>query len=112
MESITAYVISGITTLVLLLIAALIATAINYERGSRPKDAGKRRTWFWLLAALNPAIIFLLGYYLFKPDANIMIVKRYIHALSIGTAAGFVFYILLGFILSKIFKNGKIGHWF
>lgn len=112
MESITAYVISGITALVLLLIAALIATAINYEGGSRPKDALKRRSWFWLIAALNPAIIFLLGYYMFKPDANIMIVKRYINALSIGTAAGFILYLLLGFVLSKIFKNGKIGHWF
>ena len=41
-----------------------------------------------------------------------MIVNRYVHALSLGTAAGFVLYLLLGFILSKIFKNGKIGHWF
>ena len=112
MQSITAYVISGITTLVLLLMAALISTMINYEGGSRPRDAAKRRTWFWVIAALNPALIFLLGYYLFKPDANIMVVKNYIQALGIGTACGFVLYLLLGFVLSKIFKNGKIGHWF
>ncbi len=112
MESITAYVISGITALVLLLIAALIANLINYERGSRPKDAARRKRWFWSIAALNPALTFLLGYYVFKPEANIMIVNRYVRALSIGTAAGFVLYLLLGFILSKIFRNGKIGHWF
>ena len=112
MESITAYVISGITALVLLLLAALISTAINFEGGNRPKDPARRRAWFWAIAVLNPTIIFLLGYYLFRPDANVMIVKRYIHALSIGTAGAFLGYIILGFILSRIFKNGKIGHWF
>lgn len=112
MESTTAYVVSGITTLLLLLIAALISATINYEGGSRPKDPAKRRTWFWVIAVLNPVVVFLLGYLAFKPDANVMIVKRYVHALSIGTAAGFVIYILLGFLLSKIYKNGKIGHWF
>lgn len=112
MQSITAYVISGITTLTLLLIAALIANSINFERGSRPRDAAKRRTWYWVIAALNPALIFILGYYIFRPDANVMIVKRFIHALSIGAACGFAVYLLLGFVLSKIYKNGKIGHWF
>lgn len=112
METTTAYVISGITTLMLLILAALIAIAINYEGGSRPRDAVKRRTWFWIIAALNPAVIFLLGYYVFKPDANIMIVKRYVNALSIGTVVSFFLYVVLGFVLSKIYKNGKIGHWF
>jgi len=112
MESTTAYVISGIIALVLLLLATLISTAINFETGSRPKDPGRRRAWFWTIAALNPAITFLLGYYIFKPTANIMIVKRYVHALSMGTLIGFVLYIVLGFVLSKIFKNGKISHWF
>jgi sulfoxide reductase heme-binding subunit YedZ len=112
MESITAYVISGITTLTLLLIAALIASSINFERGSRPRDAARRRIWYWVIAVLNPALIFLLGYYIFKPDANVMIVKRFIHALSIGAACGFAVYLVLGFVLSKIYKNGKIGHWF
>ncbi|MXV14290.1 hypothetical protein [Hufsiella ginkgonis] len=112
MELTTAYVVSGITTTTLLLVAAFIATAINYEGGARPKDPARRRTWFWVIAVLNPAIIYLLGYYLFMPEANIMIVKRYVNALSIGTAAGFVGYIALGYILSRIYRTGKIGHWF
>jgi sulfoxide reductase heme-binding subunit YedZ len=91
MESITAYVISGITTLTLLLIAALIASSINFERGSRPRDAARRRIWYWVIAVLNPALIF---------------------PLSIGAACGFAVYLVLGFVLSKIYKNGKIGHWF
>ena len=31
---------------------------------------------------------------------------------GIATGVCFVVYILLGFILSKIFKNKKIGNWF
>ncbi|SEB20724.1 hypothetical protein [Pedobacter hartonius] len=112
MESTSAYIITLITALIFVLISALIANAIKFEGGSNPKDPQLRKTWFWILAILNPAVAFLLGYFVFKPDANIMVVNNYISALSMGTAIGFVLYILLGFILSKVFANGKIGHWF
>ena len=112
MESTSAYVIAVIISLVVLLLAAVIANGIKFEGGSRPRDPQKRKIWFWVLAFFNPVAIFLLGYFVFKPDANIMIVNHYISALSIGTIAGFFLYLLLGFVLSKTFKNGKIGHWF
>lgn len=112
MESTSAYIISPITALIFLLLAAIIANAIKFEGGSNPKDPQSRKTWFWILAILNPALGFLLGYFVFKPDANIMVLNNYVNALSMGTAIGFILYILLGFLLSKIFANGKIGHWF
>lgn len=112
MESTSAYIISLTTALIFLLLAAIISNAIKFEGGSNPKDPQSRKTWFWILAILNPALGFLLGYFVFKPDANIMILNNYVNALSIGTAIGFILYILLGFLLSKIFANGKIGHWF
>jgi sulfoxide reductase heme-binding subunit YedZ len=112
MESTTAYIITIITALLLLLLSAVIANAIQYEGGSNPRDPRSRRTWFWILAILNPALAFLIGYFIFLPDANRMVVNNYVNALSMGTAVGFVLYILLGFILSKLFANGKIGHWF
>ncbi|MBB5623485.1 hypothetical protein HDE69_004571 [Pedobacter cryoconitis] len=112
MESTSAYIISLITALIFLLLAAIIANAIKFEGGSNPKDPQSRKTWFWILAILNPALGFLLGYFVFKPDANMMVLNNYVNALSIGTAIGFILYILLGFLLSKIFANGKIGHWF
>ncbi|NQX38262.1 hypothetical protein SAMN05421820_101275 [Pedobacter steynii] len=112
MESTSAYFISIVTALIFLLLAAIIANAIKFEGGSHPKDPQSRKTWFWILAILNPAIGFLLGYFVFKPEANVMVVNNYVNALSIGTVIGFVLYLLLGFILSKVFANGKIGHWF
>ena len=112
MQSVSAYIISIVIACSFLLVSAFISTAIKFEGGSRPKDAQRRKTWFWILAILNPAVIFLLGYYLFKPEANIMIVNKYVAALAIGTGIGFFVYIIAGFVLSKIFKNGKLGHWF
>lgn len=112
MESTSAYIISIVTALIFLLLAAIIANAIKFEGGSNPKDPQSRKTWFWILAILNPATSFLLGYFVFKPEANMMVLNNYVNALSIGTVIGFVLYLLLGFILSKVFANGKIGHWF
>jgi len=112
MESTLAYIITLTTALIFLLVSYLIAKAIKFEGGRNPKDPQSRKIWFWILAILNPAMAFLLGYFVFMPDANIMVINNYVNALSIGTAIGFVLYILLGFILSKVFANGKIGHWF
>lgn len=112
MESTSAYIITFGTALLFLLLSAIVANAIKYQAGSHPSDPKSRKLWFWILAVLNPLFCFLLGYYVFKPDANIMVVNNYVSALSIGTAVGFVLYILLGLILSKVFANGKIGHWF
>lgn len=112
MESTSAYIISIITALFFLMLSAIIANAIKYEGGSNPKDPKSRKTWFWVLAALNPIVCFLLGYFIFKPDVNMMVLNNYINALSIGTAIGFMLYIIIGFALSRVFTNGKIGHWF
>ncbi len=112
MESTSAYIISIVTALVFLLISAFIANAIKFEGGSNPKDPGKRKMWFWILAVLNPVAILLLGLFAFVPDGNIMVIQKYKTAIYIGTGIGFVLYIVLGFVLSKIFKNGKLGHWF
>lgn len=112
MESTSAYIVTIITALAFLLITTFVAIAIPYEAGSRPRDPRKRRAWFWILAILNPLAAFLLGYLVFKPDANVLVVSRYMTALSIGTGIGFIVYIILGFILSRMFQKSKLGNWF
>ncbi len=112
MESVLAYIVTAITALAFLLIAVFTAKAIKFEGGSNPKDPRKRKAWFWVLAILNPIISFLVGYFFFMPDGNVLIVNKYKTALIIGTGVGFLLYIIIGFVLSRIFKNGKLGHWF
>ncbi|MBP1631175.1 MAG: hypothetical protein H6Q15_2068 [Bacteroidetes bacterium] len=112
-QSISAYIISVVIALIFLLIAAIISNLIQYEGGSHPKDKGKRKMWFWIFAILTPLVILLYGFLIVRTDINVPSLRdKYTIALSIGTGVSILVYVLLGFILSKIFKNGKIGNWF
>lgn len=112
-QSISAYIISVVIALIFLLIAAIISNLIQYEGGSHPKDKGKRKMWFWIFAILTPLVILLYGFLIVRPDINVPSLRdKYTIALSIGTGVSILVYVLLGFVLSKIFKNGKIGNWF
>ena len=91
MESTSAYIISIITALFFLLLAVIIANAIKYEGGSNPSDPKSRKTWFWLLAALNPIICFLFGYFVFRPDANMMVLNNYVNALALAQLLAFCY---------------------
>ena len=57
----TTYIISVIFAAAMILIAALISIAIQYEGGSNPKDPKKRKIWFWVIAVINPIVNFLLS---------------------------------------------------
>ncbi len=110
----TSYIIAAIVAGAMILIAALISSAIQYKGGSNPKDPGQRRTWFWIIAIINPILFFILGRFVLapNPDDDQMVFDEYMKVLPIATSVGFALYIIIGFILSKIFKNGKLGHWF
>jgi heme A synthase len=110
----TTYIFSVIFAAAMILIAALISSAIQYEGGSNPTDPKKRKIWFWILAIVNPILYFVLGAFVLAPkaDDDQMIYDDYMAALPIATAVGFVLYIILGFVLSKVFQKGKIGNWF
>jgi hypothetical protein len=109
-----AYVISVMNAVIVLLIAALISNAIKFEGGAYPKDPGKRKMWFWVLMIFAPVLTYLLGNFVIHPDQNLdpMAFDEHLQALPIASGISAVLYVVLGFILSKIFKNGKLGNWF
>lgn len=112
-QSLSAYIMAIVIALVFLLIAAIISNLIQYEGGSHPKDKGKRKMWFWIFAILCPIVIFLIGFLVVRAGITVPSLRdKYTTALSIGTGVSFVLYIALGFVLSKVFKNGKLGNWF
>ena len=114
MTSITNYIIASIFAGAMILIAALISNAIKFEGGANPKDPGKRKMWFWIFAILNPILYFLIGGFVLVPNSadDQMIYDEYMAVVPFATAVGFVLYIIIGFVLSKMFKNGKLGQWF
>ena len=110
----TSYIISLIVAAAMILLAALISNAIKFEGGANPKDPSKRKMWFWIIAIINPIVYFLLGSFVLAPDPNQnqMQYDDYMAIVPIATAVGFVVYIIIGFVLSKMFKHGKLGNWF
>jgi len=108
------YITSIIAAGLFILIAAVISNAIKFEGGSNPKDPGKRKMWFWIMAILNPVLFYVLSAFVLapNPENDQMVYDAYMGALPIATAVGFVVYIVIGFVLSKMFKNVKVGNWF
>ena len=112
-QSLTAYIMAAAFSLGFLALAALVSSLIKYEGGSNPKDKQKRKTWFWVLGVLTPVLIFLVGFFFIRAGIKVPSKQEnFTMHLGIATGVGFVVYILLGFILSRIFRKGKIGQWF
>ncbi len=112
-STIPVYIISAAFAGVFLLIAALISNAIKFEGGANPKDPGKRKMWFWIIAIIGTLANLLFGLFsYYYPENNSYAKSQLITAIGIGTGICLVLYIVFGFVLSKVFKNGKIGNWF
>jgi sulfoxide reductase heme-binding subunit YedZ len=108
------YVISIVIAVLVILIAALVSNSIKFEGGSNPSDPRKRKMWFWVLMILAPVLTYILGAFVIHPDQinDPMGYDEHMQNLPIGAGISAVVYILIGFVLAKMFKNGKIGHWF
>lgn len=111
-QSLSAYVMAVVIALVFLLIAVIVSNSIKFEGGPHPKDPGKRKMWFWIFAILCPIVIFLIGFLVVRAGITVPSLRdKYTTALSIATGLGFIFYIVCGIILCKLFKHSKIGNW-
>ena len=109
----SAYMIGGIILVVFLLLAVLVANGISFETGINREDKKKRRTWFWVLAVLCPIAVMAVSY--FAVYTGIRVPSRqtaYITAMGISSAAAFVLYVAIGYVLSKMFPHGKLSSWF
>ena len=110
---VSAYIIGIVVFIVMLLIAAVVANAIAFEPGVNPSDPRKRKTWFWILGVLTPVLTFVLTYFIVYTGIKMKtVMDKYMTAMCISTAMSFVFYVVSGFALSKIFKHGKLSSWF
>lgn len=108
------YIIAVIAAGLFILIAALVSNAIKFEGGANPQDPKKRKIWFWIFAILTPVVFFLLCAFVLAPkaDDDQMVYDDYMKALPIAAGVSFVVYVVLGLVLSKMFKTGKLGNWF
>lgn len=106
------YVAAAAVALVTLAIAAVISNGIAYEGGANPADPRKRRLVFWSLAATAFAGFFAYHAFAVGPMVAIRWQGRFMNTTVYSAIGVIVAYVAIGFVLSRIFANGKIGTWF
>ena len=110
---ISTYVFAIIFLVVFLLLAIVISNMISFEGGANPKDAGKRRRWFWIFAIVGPISVFLYNFLVILPSVRKgPAFDKFSMHVPIASIVILVSYILVGFIIAKMQKSGKLGNWF
>lgn len=108
------YIIAAAFSGLMLLLASIISISIKFQAGVNPKDILYRRIWFWAIAVGTPFLFFLIATLGLAPDPNVdyMAFTQHQKTIPYAMAISFVIYVFLGFILSRIFRTGKLGGWF
>lgn len=105
------YIIGAICMAVCFLFAFISANMINYRPDH--SDKSSRKVWFWVFAVITLIATFLINYFGFAQGIKVKAHQSdFITATCISTGVFFVLYIVLGFVVSKIFKNKKVQSWF
>lgn len=107
------YIVAIIFIALFIAITMLISNLIKFEGGTNPKDPGKRRMWFWVLAILAPITFFLYNFLMVIPMVKTgPAMNKFFMHVPIASVLVLVVYIIIGFVLAKMMSRGKIGNWF
>ena len=108
-----AYVISVIVAIVAMIVSIIASNRVAYKPGVNSGDVTTRRIWFWVMGVLTPVISWVICYFLVYETARGKSHKAdAMQAMCIAAAVSFVLYVAVGWVLSKVFSNKKIGTWF
>ena len=108
-----AYVISVIVAIIPMIVPIVASNAVAYKPGVNSGDVTTRRMWFWIMGVLTPIISWGICFFLVYQTARGKSHKAdAMQAMCIGAAVAFVLYVVVGWILSKLFNTKKIGTWF
>jgi uncharacterized membrane protein len=107
------YIMGAIFGLIMLGIAILVSNAIAYGTGRNTKDTKQREIVFWFITALTPVLFYLYNFLIVMTTIKKGPAQTLFQApAAISAIVSFVTILVLGIILSKTFKDRKIGNWF
>ena len=107
----SAYILGISVAIVLLVVASIWSVMISFRPDN--SDCKKRKVLFWIISLFTIVLTFLLCYTIVYTGIKVPARQEsYMTAMCIASGVSFILYIILGFILSKINKHGKIGNWF
>lgn len=92
------------------LLATVIANLILFK----PNNPGttQRRIWFWVLCVASGIIGFIINFFIGKNISVPTIQSSYFMHAGIAAGVSVLLYIIVGFVVSKMFPNSKVGTWF
>lgn len=106
-----AYAIAFGAMLLFFLLACLMSSMVNYRPDK--SDAGTRKLQMVLLGILSGFIGVAANWFFVLKDIVIPSTKStYITHMAIAAVSMTILYFVIAFIVSKIFKSGKLGTWF
>ena len=105
------YVCSLVASVAALLLAVVLSNNVAYQPNL--SDVGKRKAVFWFSSIVAPVVSALLAF-LFVYIGLRTGSKKSVCMLHmfIGLCVSWIIYVVLGVIVSKANKQGKLGSWF
>ncbi len=105
------YIIGCVVAAIVLGLSVFVANGIKFQPDS--SDVKSRKTWFWIISFLAPLLTFALAYIMIYSGLKVPAQKQAcMIAMCIAAGVSWVIYVILGLVVSKAFKNKKVGNWF
>lgn len=103
-----------IWAIMIMVVSFLLAVVISNLIIFKPNNPGTttRRIWFWVFCVAGGVVGLLINLIIGKGITVPSIQSDYLMHSGIAAGVCVVVYILLGFVVSKLFPNTKVGTWF
>lgn len=106
----SAYMWALVSMAICFFIAVIVANAVLYKPGN--PGTTTRRIWFWVFCIASGIVGYLINYIIGSNIAVPTIQSNYLMHSGIAAGISVVLYIVVGFLVSKLFPNKKVGTWF
>lgn len=105
------YICALAASVLALVLAILLSNNVAFQPNL--SDVGKRKGIFWFSSIVAPVVSALLAFLFVYIGLKTGSKKSaFMLHMSIGLCVSWVVYVVLGFIVSKANKQGKLGSWF
>ena len=104
------YVVGLVITIILFFTSVVISQGIKFKPDL--SDVKKRKVCFWTFAVLIFLLTLGVGFGLYLGVKGDSAQRTFLIHLLVASFLSPGLYILAGWIVAKIYRNGKLGNWF